>query len=471
METLTQTRLRHSVVPHDPFHVSRLRRVAGLFATIPSATWLLIDFIMPAVFMVLAYNFCPKSWWALHAPNHLSVELGTIIFGACVALCSHIFGLHERSTSQTLPSLISKAVLTMAVAIPALITISALVLFKDIGRELLIIASASTLAGLILTRSIVWHFATRNPECIGLLGDASFVTMAKKVIEKQGTAVKLCPIVLDESETHVVSLSGLHHWAAFMHMDELVFHGEATPEISKALFTCMDHGLRVSNFASYLEKNVQYVPVNQISETWFLANDVRALHPHYMVFKRLADILVSALGLILSSPFIFLAILAIKLESPGPAFYSQRRVGLRNRIFSIYKLRSMRLDAEANGAQWAKKGDSRVTRIGRIMRKTRIDELPQFWNILKGDMAFIGPRPERPEFVDQLAAAIPFYRQRHLVKPGLTGWAQINADYGASIEDAKHKLCYDLYYVKEASLQFDLNVCIRTIGAIMKGAR
>ncbi|MDG2122742.1 MAG: sugar transferase, partial [Verrucomicrobiales bacterium] len=149
----------------------------------------------------------------------------------------------------------------------------------------------------------------------------------------------------------------------------------------------------------------------------------------------------------------------------------QIRVGRRNQPFRIFKLRTMRPDAESGGAKWASKGDSRVTPTGRLLRKIRLDEVPQFWNVIRGDMAFTGPRPERPEFVGELVEKVPFYNQRHLVKPGLTGWAQINCPYASSAEDSLIKLKYDLYYVKHATLKLDLHILFRTVGAIMKGAR
>jgi lipopolysaccharide/colanic/teichoic acid biosynthesis glycosyltransferase len=167
----------------------------------------------------------------------------------------------------------------------------------------------------------------------------------------------------------------------------------------------------------------------------------------------------------LLSPVLLVAAAAIKLESRGPVFYSQIRSGLHNRSFKILKLRSMRTDAEKDGPKWAAAKDSRVTRIGSILRRTRLDEVPQFWNILRGEMSLVGPRPE------QLAEQIPYYQQRHLVKPGLTGWAQINYPYGATIEDALCKLRYDLYYIKHASVGLDLQIALRTIGVAMKGSR
>jgi exopolysaccharide biosynthesis polyprenyl glycosylphosphotransferase len=179
--------------------------------------------------------------------------------------------------------------------------------------------------------------------------------------------------------------------------------------------------------------------------------------------------LVALIGAILSLPIVLLTAVLIKLDSPGPVFYRQERVGQNGRLFTLLKFRSMRVDAEEAGPVWAIKDDDRVTRMGRIIRKIRVDEIPQFWNILRGEMNFVGPRPERQHFVAQLAQEIPYYEQRHLIPPGLTGWAQIKYAYGASIEDARQKLQYDLYYVKNQSLILDAIILFETIKIILFG--
>jgi lipopolysaccharide/colanic/teichoic acid biosynthesis glycosyltransferase len=181
----------------------------------------------------------------------------------------------------------------------------------------------------------------------------------------------------------------------------------------------------------------------------------------------------SLAGLLLSFPIMVLTAIAIKLESPGPVIYRQVRVGERNRRFTIMKFRSMRNGAEPNGAVWAEQDDPRITRVGRIIRKLRIDELPQFINIIRGEMTVIGPRPERPEFVEQLEREVPYYSQRHLVKPGLTGWAQIRYPYGASVEDAIQKLQYDLFYIKNQSPLLDAITLFETARIVLfgRGAR
>jgi exopolysaccharide biosynthesis polyprenyl glycosylphosphotransferase len=213
------------------------------------------------------------------------------------------------------------------------------------------------------------------------------------------------------------------------------------------------------------------VPVEEIGAEWLFSARLELAHPYYYGVKRAVDFLAGLAGLLLTAPVMIVAMILIKYESPGPAVYSQIRVGQFGRQFRIYKLRSMVQDAEKNGAQWAAQRDGRITKLGRFLRRTRLDEAPQFWNILKGEMSLVGPRPERPEFVDQLRHRISFFVQRHLVKPGLTGWAQINYPYGASIEDTRNKLKYDLFYIKRASIGLDIQIILRTIGAMMKGSR
>jgi sugar transferase (PEP-CTERM system associated) len=185
------------------------------------------------------------------------------------------------------------------------------------------------------------------------------------------------------------------------------------------------------------------------------------------IFRRLVSFSISLIGLVLCLPILPCLMIAVRLSSPGPIFFRQVRVGLRGRPFEVIKFRTMRTDAEKHGAQWATKNDSRVTGLGRFMRKTRLDEIPQLWNVLKGDMGFVGPRPERPEFVDWLNSEIPFYELRHIIRPGLTGWAQVRYGYGATLEETKRKLEYDLYYVKHMSVGLDLLVIFETIKTIL----
>lgn len=233
-------------------------------------------------------------------------------------------------------------------------------------------------------------------------------------------------------------------------------------------------GVRVLSEAAFWEHEGCWIDVDGIDVSWVFADDGFRTGRVSKAVKRALDLIVATALLTLTSPLMLLFTILIKLESRGPVLYRQERVGLHGRPFTLYKFRSMRQDAEAAGVpQWAAIGDPRVTRIGRFIRYTRIDELPQLVNVLRGEMSVVGPRPERPYFVDQLAGRIPFYAQRHCVKPGITGWAQINAPYGASLDDARHKLRYDLYYAKNRGFFLDLWILICTVHTVLfrQGAR
>ena len=241
------------------------------------------------------------------------------------------------------------------------------------------------------------------------------------------------------------------------------------------LLTIKTTGVHVNDLSSFLERETGRVDLDSVNPSWFIFSDGFSSGRRLStLFKRGFDIFLSFLLLVLTGPVILLFALLIKLESKGGSFFKQERVGLYGQTFNILKLRSMRADAEIAGeAIWATENDPRITRIGRFIRKVRIDELPQAWSVLKGEMSFVGPRPERPQFVNDLQTKMPYYAERHIVKPGITGWAQINYPYGASTEDARHKLEYDLYYAKNYTPFLDLLIILQTIRVILwpEGAR
>ena len=233
-------------------------------------------------------------------------------------------------------------------------------------------------------------------------------------------------------------------------------------------------GVHVNDFSSFLERETGRVDLDTLNPSWLIFSDGFSSGRAVSSFaKRIFDIAASALLLALTAPVIVLFALLVKLDSTGPAFFRQTRVGLFGQNFDVIKLRSMQQNAELAGAQWACKDDPRVTRLGRFIRKLRIDELPQTWSVLKGEMSFVGPRPERPEFVCGLEEQLPFYAERHMVKPGITGWAQINYPYGASMADSRHKLEYDLYYAKNYTPFLDLLIILQTVRVVLwhEGAR
>jgi len=234
------------------------------------------------------------------------------------------------------------------------------------------------------------------------------------------------------------------------------------------LLTIRFRGIQIMEGSTLFERLSGKIDLNSLRPSNFLYGEGFRIRPSQMITRRIAALTAAAVGLLLFLPFFPIVALLVKLSSPGPLFFKQTRVGQGGRTFSIYKFRSMVVDAEKAGARWASKNDPRVTSIGMFMRKTRIDEIPQLWNVLVGDMAFVGPRPERPELVPWLAEQLPYYNLRHLIRPGLTGWAQVRYGYGATLEESREKLQYDLYYIKHSSLGLDLLIMFETIKIILR---
>lgn len=281
---------------------------------------------------------------------------------------------------------------------------------------------------------------------------------------------------VDQSKIVIPNCS-LYEYAVQNDIDEIVV---ATSDIHASipvdeLVVCKLNGIEVVDILTFFEREVGQIRVDFMEPRWLIFSEgfkQSALGDHV---KRLFDLISSFILLLVASPFMLLTIVAIKIEEglSAPIFYHQVRVGQNGSHFKVFKFRSMRTDAESNGAVWATKTDSRVTRVGAFIRKTRIDELPQIYNALNGTMSFVGPRPERPEFVKTLAEEIPYYHDRHLVKPGITGWAQLMYPYGASVKDAYQKQLYDLYYIKNRSIFLDFLILLQTVEIVLfgKGAR
>ncbi len=238
-------------------------------------------------------------------------------------------------------------------------------------------------------------------------------------------------------------------------------------EYSKKLYEVIPLGVSIINLPNFYEMLSEKIPISRISEAWFLENLLEINKKTFEMTKRLSDILMAFVLFVPSLVLLPFVSVLIKATSPGPIFYKQKRVGKNGKIFEVIKFRSMKKDAEKNGAVWAKKEDPRITKFGNFLRKSRIDELPQIINVLKGEMSFIGPRPERPEFVNELKKEIPFYSIRHIIKPGLSGWAQVKFPYGASVKDAMEKLQYDLFYIKNRSFILDLAITAKTLAIVL----
>ncbi len=236
----------------------------------------------------------------------------------------------------------------------------------------------------------------------------------------------------------------------------------------KELLDLRMKGVKIEEATTWLEKISGKIEVENLYPSWLVFGEGFRRSTPFIIVRRALSIVISLIGLVLALPLLPLIVLAIRLDSRGPVFYTQRRVGKGGRTFKVVKFRTMRQDAEAaNGAQWAGDNDPRVTRVGKFLRSSRLDEIPQLWCVLKGDMAFVGPRPERPEFIEWLSNQIPYYSVRHMVRPGITGWAQVKYKYGSTVADAREKLQYDLFYIKNASIGLDLLIMFQTVKTVL----
>lgn len=352
------------------------------------------------------------------------------------------------------------------------------------GRGISLIALPLAL-GLMVSWRVSIHWFLGHPdfgERILIVGSGNLaVEMAREVLNRPDAGYRIVGFVGTDAELLGKSLINPRVIGMTDDLDQIVKRenidrivvamGERRGQLptNKLLQLSLAGQVTIEEGASFYERITGRVSLNMLRPSWLIFTG-RGRQAKFAEFTRVVvHWLVAFIGAILSLPIVLLTAALIKLESRGPVFYKQERVGKNGRTFVLTKFRSMRVDAEQDGPVWASKGDARTTRVGRIIRKIRVDEIPQFWNILKGEMSFVGPRPERPHFVAQLAEEIPFYEQRHLIAPGLTGWAQIKYPYGASIEDARQKLQYDLFYIKSQSLILDAIILFETIKIILFG--
>ncbi len=307
-------------------------------------------------------------------------------------------------------------------------------------------------------------------------------TIAEELLEKSSRNFTLHSIIATPDQkvdtpntlsSHTVvaeSITSLYEYCKQYHIDVIVSSESVKSDtaLSKDIFNCISLDVTIYNAALFYEFLFGKIPVSSIEHTWFLENFNQRSKRGHDAFQRVSDVFLSIILLVISLPFLPFIAIIIKTTSKGPIIFKQTRTGKNGKTFLAMKFRSMIANAEKNGPQWATKNDSRITSFGAFMRKTRIDEIPQLFNILRGEMSLIGPRPERPEFITQLQETIPFYKERLLVKPGLTGWAQVvGPDYGGSVEETLEKLQYDLYYIKNRSLGLDASIILKTIKTVL----
>lgn len=423
-----------------------------------SLDWLTLDALVGACSIWIGFKLTPYVETGLQNTHHVSLMTGVILFSILLSCTSHIVGLQDTNAPNDTWFTVSRSIFSVSLAIVGLAFVVNVVLYEQLGRYILAQAAFLSFGGLFAGRLILRHkdLAHRN---IGLLGTIEDKLLLTKALNEVSNSIVFSVETINELQVALNTTS----------INYLIIAPSKEIYASNHILEWQQRGLVVASFASFMENSLSRIPSSHLTIQWFLDAKFQRQNTLYTHLKRLLDVIVGASGLICAAPFII--VFSILLKFGGTVFYSQARVGRNGQIFKIWKLRSMQDDAEKTGAQWAQKNDRRVTKLGKFLRKTRFDETPQFWNILRGDMSLIGPRPERPEFIVQLSKEIPFYNQRHVIRPGLTGWAQINYPYGASVEDAAKKLQFDLYYVKHASVLLDLQIILRTVGVIMKGSR
>lgn len=394
-------------------------------------------------------------------------------------------GVYGSEALRSMRYACARLLVAISLAIIALSFVDFLLPGLTFWRSTLLFAMIISAALLVLGRLLIGSFLGTSAfrRRVMVLGAGHRAQRLRKLAERPESGFAIVSyIAMTDGERVVeeaIARSAIHDLGRFVEnlgVSEVVLALEERRNALplKDLLRVKTMGVHVNDFSSFIERETGRVDLDSLNPSWLIFSD--GFSSGRMVSsaaKRVFDIAASGLLLLLTLPVILLFALLVKLDSKGPAFFRQTRVGLYGQTFDLIKLRSMTVDAEKDGAKWAEANDPRVTRVGKFIRKVRIDELPQVWTVLRGQMSFVGPRPEVPRFVTELEQELPYYAERHMVKPGITGWAQINYPYGASIKDARHKLEYDLYYAKNYTPFLDLLILLQTLRVVLwpDGAR
>ena len=409
-----------------------------------------------------------------------------VSFAACLFAINSASGLYESAPRGSAGRAVARALAVLLIALPLAYIIFGLLPESLTNRQSVQMSMMAGVSALVLRRAYLSHSAAVSGRTrILIFGAGTAAQLVGETLRANDPNALIVGYVPGPNERQpavplhqILALNGtLPDLARRLNVDEIVVALTERRSGSmplRQLLDCKVSGIKVYDLNTHFEKTLGQIRVDFLSASWLIFGDGFNQGTWRTAVKRVFDIVSASLLCLLASPVMLLAAIAIKLESRGPVLYRQERVSLNGRPFSIAKFRSMRADAEIDGKpQWAAANDNRVTRVGQFIRRVRIDELPQLFNVLCGDMSLVGPRPERPFFVEQLTQDIPFYALRHSVKPGVTGWAQVRYHYGSTVEDSLEKLQYDLYYVKNHTLFLDLMVLLETVGVVLtgKGAR
>ncbi len=434
-----------------------------------------------AVLLLLALQVGASPELVPLAGTHvLSLAAGVLVIGTAS-------GMYQRSGQLTFAQSLARASLMLVLALPLTYLVFELLPVELPHRLSLQLAAIGGVVAVVMRRVYLLHASTSSAgrSRILIFGAGPAANVVAKTLADADRNIDIVGFYAGPNEaaptvplTKMLSSSrSLIATAEQLNADEIVValtERRAGSMPLRQLLDCKLRGIKVYDLSTHFEKHLGQIRIDYVNAGWLIFGDGFNQGALRSGIKRLFDIVFSLLLIVVSAPIMLLTALLIKFDSRGPVLYTQERVGQNSSTFMVAKFRSMRTDAEKDGTpQWASAQDSRVTRVGNIIRKLRIDELPQLFNVLKGEMSLVGPRPERPFFVEQLTEQIPYFAVRHSVKPGVTGWAQVRYAYGATVEDAQNKLQYDLYYVKNHSLFLDLVVLFETVGVVLtgKGAR
>ncbi|MFZ4404446.1 MAG: sugar transferase [Pseudobdellovibrionaceae bacterium] len=442
------------------------------------ASILCLDFILLIIVTLLAFYFRYS-----FININIFYKLGFWLIAVLNLIFLYIFGTYDLDEELSKTHLVLRLFTSLVVTLSLVILLN--YLFKKdrqelFGRGILIGSICSFYFLITLLRILLRHWLLRfknKSSWLFIISDDYF-NLLKNDLNKNLLRGQLFFLV--KEPTHLLNEKNiLGSWSNINQLLKKQWTGvvvavdsaEVSEDMDKILMHARFSGQLILDLCQFYEKTWRKVPIYFLKHNWFVLTEGFGLvaNPIGLRIKRLTDLILSCVLLALVWPIMVLVSIAIRFESTGSALFKQIRTGKNGQAFTIYKFRSMRNDAEKDGAQWAQKNDDRITRVGKFIRLTRLDELPQLFNVFKGDMSFVGPRPERPEFNQILEQKIPFYNLRHLVRPGITGWAQILFPYGASIDDSKEKLQYELYYIKHYSLLLDALIFLKTINVVLTG--
>jgi len=438
-----------------------------------------LDITLPIACVLMSVLF-----WGLGGQANLEVVATyATIYALVMVILNSWLGLYTRAHNKSVAQTRARSVLSLYLSVPIAYAVFSLLSIADDNQKMLLLSGLAALFGTSMHRVYTMHRGTGALMInrVLIFGSGPEARTVGNVLKKSDPDIQIVGFYPGPTENEICvpeqlllpRSCSLTDTARNLNVNEIIIavqerRGGILP--LRELLDCKLSGVNVLDLASYFERALGQIRLDSLKVGWLIFGEGFRQGWGRTFVKRAFDFMAASLLLLLALPVMLITAIAIVLEDGFPIFYRQERVGRNGRLFNVIKFRSMRRDAESDGKpRWATANDDRTTRVGRIIRKLRIDELPQLYSVLTGDMSLVGPRPERPYFVDQLTRDIPFYAVRHSVKPGVTGWAQVSYHYGASVDDSIQKLQYDLYYVKNHTLFLDIVILFETVGVVLTG--